>query len=250
MVLFIFVIGLCIGSFLNVLIDRLPKGEQVFKGRSKCDYCKKILRWFELIPLLSFFLQRGTCLRCHKKLSVQYPLVELATGIGFIVLYFSSPNNLTILLSYYVLCTSLLVIFVVDLKYQIIPDSMIILGIIGSLILLFFSKHYALNPMPYFFSAIVTSLLFFLLWRVTKGKGMGFGDVKLAFLLGLLLGYPRIVVALYSAFLTGALSGVILILKGKKSLKSKIAFGPFLIVGALIALLWSQTILLLWKELL
>lgn len=245
MVFFVFIIGLCVGSFLNVLIDRLPKGEQVLKGRSRCDYCKKTLRWFELIPLLSFFLQHGRCHRCRRKLSIQYPFIELVTGIGFVIIYYFSPNSLTLLLSYYLLYSSLLVIFVSDLKYQIIPDSMIFLGLIGVLLQ---GQAFAFpQGLALWISAFASSMLFFLLWLGTKGKSMGFGDVKLAFLLGLLLGYPKIVVALYSAFLTGALTGVILILKGEKSLKSKIAFGPFLILGALISMLWSDIILLWWK---
>ncbi len=139
-----------------------------------------------------------------------------------------------------------MVIFVSDLKYQIIPDSMVVVGVLGVIL----QGHSLQFPqgVTLWVSGLTASLLFFVLWLLTKGKGMGFGDVKLAFLLGLLLGYPRIVVALYSAFLTGATLGVILILKGKKSLKSKIAFGPFLIAGALIALFWSDTILLWWKE--
>ena len=250
MVFIVFVLGLCVGSFLNVLIDRLPKGEQVLRGRSKCDYCKKTLRWFELIPLLSFVMQHGTCLRCHKKLSIQYPLIEFITGLGFVWIYLSFDYSLIGLFAYWIIFSSLLVIFVSDLKYQIIPDSMVVAGIIGTILLFFSSKPYALNPMHFLLTAILSSTLFFLLWLVTKGKSMGFGDVKLAFLLGLLLGYPKIIVALYSAFLTGAIFGVILILKGKRTLKSKIAFGPFLIVGALIAFLWSDTILLWWKTLL
>ena len=248
MLVLILILGLLIGSFLNVLIDRLPKGEQLLKGRSRCDFCKKTLRWFELIPLFSFLLQHGRCLRCHKKLSIQYPLVELATGIGFVVLYFLSSHNLTVLLSYSLIFSSLLVIFVSDLKYQIIPDSMVVVGILG-VILQGDSLQFP-QGVTLWISAFVASLLFYLIWVITKGKSMGFGDVKLAFLLGLLLGYPKIVVALYTAFLTGATLGVILILKGKRTLKSKIAFGPFLIAGTLIALLWSDIILLWWKKLL
>lgn len=208
------ILGLAVGSFLNVLIDRLPKGQNVLTGRSRCDYCSKTLRWYELIPLFSFFIQGGRCRRCHKKLSWQYPIVELATGIAFF--YGVHP----------LLFSSLLVIFVADLKYQIIPDSMIVIGVIGVIGAI----------RENFFAAAGAAGFFLLLYVITRGRGMGLGDVKLAFLMGLILGFPKIVIACYLAFLTGAAVGVILILLGKKRWKSKIAFGPFLVIGTLIAL--------------
>lgn len=223
-----FMLGLMVGSFLNVLADRLPKGETVLWGRSHCDYCKKTLRWYELLPIVSFLLQRGRCLRCKKTLSIQYPLIELITAVGFIIF----PPS-----SYLIFC-SLLVIFVADLKYQIIPDSMVILGTIGIV------GRIREN----FVSGIGAACIFWILWRVTLGRGMGFGDVKLVFVLGLLLGYPLIIVALYIAFLTGAAVGVILILTGKKKLKSRIAFGPFLLWGTVCALVWGQSILHWWER--
>lgn len=222
------IFGLAVGSFLNVLIDRLPKGENVLTGRSRCDHCGKSLRWFELIPLLSFLLQGGRCRRCHARLSWQYPIVELVTGIAF----FYGVNPL--------LFSSLLVIFVADLKYQIIPDSMIVIGVIGVIgVLGVIGEN--------FFAGIGAAAFFLLLWLITRGKGMGLGDVKLAFLMGLLLGFPKIVVAAYLAFLTGAAVGVILILLRKKDLKSKIAFGPFLIIGAVAAILWGEKLALVLR---
>lgn len=221
-------LGLAVGSFLNVLIDRLPRGKNVITGRSVCDHCGRTLRWFELVPLLSFFLQGGRCRRCHAKLSWQYPIVELATAVAFAMGV--SP----------LLFSSLLVIFVADLKYQIIPDSMIAVGVIGVIL----QNH------PFWITAFGCALFFLLLHLVTRGKGMGFGDVKLGFLMGLLLGFPNVVVAGYAAFLTGAVVGVILILVGRKRLKSKIAFGPFLVVGTTIALLWGSQLIEWWRRLL
>lgn len=214
------------GSFLNVLIDRLPKRKNVLTGRSVCDHCNKTLRWFELIPLLSFLIQGGRCRRCSAKLSWQYPIVELVTGVSFAL----GVNPL--------LFSSLLVIFVADFKYQIIPDSMVVFGLLGVL----------LQGHPFWISAFGASLFFLLLWLVTRGKGMGLGDVKLAFLMGLLLGYPKIVVAGYLAFLTGAVVGVILILLGIKKPKDHISFGPFLILGTLIALVWGEKIIEWWRR--
>lgn len=250
-VLFIFLIGLCVGSFLNVLIDRLPKGENVLVGRSHCDFCKKTLRWYELVPLFSFLMQLGGCRRCHANLSIQYPLVEFITGVGFVFFYQVLDYPLLTLFAYWIIFSALLVVFMADLKYQIIPDSMVVAGIIGA-ILRFTSltKEFSLAGFaPYLLSAGGAAGFFFLLWVITRGRGMGFGDVKLAFLLGLLLGFPSIIIALYVAFLTGAVVGVILIVKGKKSLKTKVAFGPFLIIGFIVAAQWTQQLLHVWRSL-
>lgn len=230
-----FLFGLSIGSFLNVLIDRLPKGENVIGGRSKCDYCHKTLRWFELIPLLSYILQGGRCRRCHKHLSLQYPFVECVTGLVFM----SMPSSSSPL--WFVIISSMIVIVVADFKYQIIPDSMLIV-----LLAAFFGLRF---PMPFYNLCVFISvgllsgLFFYLLWVVTKGKGMGFGDVKLATVLGIILGFPSIVVALYVAFLTGAFYGVILMITRYAGMKSKVAFGPFLLLGGIIAYFFSNTVL-------
>lgn len=246
----VLLLGLCVGSFLNVLADRLPRGESVLWTRSHCDYCKKPLRWFELIPIVSFVLQAGRCRRCHKKLSWQYPTVELITAGGFLYAMYGADGSYgsTVgmgLIAYWLIFSSLLVIFVSDLKYQIIPDSMVIVGVIGAIGVIWGIREIGEHTLV----GLGAAAFFFLLWMVTRGRGMGLGDVKLAFLLGLLLGYPRIVVGLYSAFLTGATTGVILMMTGRKTLKSTIAFGPFLIIGAVIALLWSTPIIGWWKGL-
>lgn len=228
-----FLLGLCVGSFLSVLADRLPKEEDVLWTRSHCDHCHKTLAWFELIPLVSFFVQQGKCRRCDTKLSLQYPLVEIVTAVGFLFLY-NTPLMLGIFCVF-------LVIFISDLKYQIIPDSM-------TLILLVLSAIYSGLALANIASGLSSALFFYLLWLVTKGRGMGFGDVKLAGVLGLMLGFPRIVFALYGAFLTGAAVGVILIFSKQKSLKSKIAFGPFLILGTIVSIVFESQLTQLWQR--
>ncbi len=229
----VFIFGACVGSFLNVLIDRLPKGQGVIAGRSRCDYCKNILHWYELVPLLSWVIQGGRCRRCHKRLSWQYPLVELVTGVGFIIL---AP-------SYWLIFSVLLVIFMADLKEQIIPDSMVIAGVIGAI---------GVNGVigENILAGMGASAFFLFLWLITRGRAMGLGDVKFAFLMGFLLGFPGIFVACYLAFLTGAGVGVILIVSGRKGLKSKISFGPFLIIGTVVTLVWSTQIIEWWRRLL
>ncbi len=231
MEVYLFLFGICVGSFVNVLIDRLPQGMDIFGGRSVCDYCKKTLRWFELIPIASFLIQLGLCRRCRKPLSWQYPIVEFSVGIGFVVL---SDNIATLLIF-----LSLVIIFVSDLKYEIIPDSMIGVGLVGTI----------LYGHTSWLAAGAAAGFFFFLWLITRGRGMGFGDVKLVFLLGLILGFPAIGFALYVAFLTGACVGLILILLGRRKLKSHIPFGPFLIIGTSVALLYGSQMMVWWNKL-
>jgi len=228
MLVTLFVFGLLVGSFLNVLIDRLPFGENILWGRSHCDHCKKPLRWYELIPVFSYIFQRGNCLRCHKPLSIQYPMVELATALGFLYFY---PQFI-----YWIIFSTLLVLFVADLKYQIIPDSMVLIGVLAS------------AWVGGFWLAGLGSFAFlYVLWAATRGRGMGFGDVKLAFLMGLLLGYPAVIIAFYVAFLTGAMVGVILMIRRRVGWKSKIAFGPFLVLGTIVAFVWGPYIQKWWN---
>lgn len=239
MTVFLFILGLAVGSFANVLIDRLPQGESILWGRSHCDYCKKTLRWYELIPVASYIIQLGRCRRCGKRLSIQYPVVEFVTGIGFVLLF---PHNI----SFYLLFISLLVIFVADLTYQIIPDSMILLGFAAILVNWIGSMQVG-DIGQYIVAGFACFVAFYLIWLVTRGKGLGFGDVKFAPLMGLLLGFPGVVIALYIAFLTGALAGVILMLGRYKTWKSKIAFGPFLVLGTSVAWIWQPQLTALWR---
>lgn len=240
----VFLFGLVFGSFANVLIDR-GDDISVLTDRSHCDFCKKTLLWHELIPILSYVLLGGRCSSCKKKLSIQYPLVEFIMGVAFVLVFsFLHLTSYIFLVFYLMLTFSFVVLFIEDLKYFILPDSMIVLSIlcIGAIFLLS-----PINPLPYLFSAIGAGGFFYCLWHITKGKGMGFGDVKLAFVMGLFLGYPKIIVALYIAFLTGALYGVILILGKKKSLKSAVAFGPFLLLGLAASAYFGDRIIQLWQ---
>lgn len=171
-------------------------------------------------------------------MSWQYPIVELVTSIGFIVIGFRIP--------YLIIFSSLLVIFVADLKYQIIPDSMVVAGVIGVIGAIGEIGVLRENAI----AGLGAAAFFLLLWAITRGKSMGRGDVKLAFLMGLMLGFPHVVVASYVAFLTGAAVGVILMVLGKKGLKSQIAFGPFLVFGTVVALIWGQQLIEWWRRLL
>ena len=264
----LFLIGLFVGSFLNVIIDRLPRKETIAKGRSHCEFCKKELAWYDLIPLLSFLMLKGKCRYCHKQIGAYYPIIELSTGILFAATYFFVVSNFKfqisnelinqnslffnspiitlqalISLAYYLfIVSSFIVIFFEDLKFGIIPDKIIFSSIIAT-----FFYLSVLNPQSLIInllSALGAFSFFLILFLITKGKGMGFGDVKLSVLLGLILGFPKIIFALYLAFLTGAFVGIILIIwRKKRSLKDAIPFGPFLIAGTLLSLFLGDLML-------
>ena len=244
---FIFFLGLLIGSFLNVVICRLGSKEPILLSRSHCPKCGALLKWPDLIPLLSFVLARGKCRYCHKKISLQYPLVELATGLLFLLIFnqFSILNLIT--LFYYLLITCfLLVIFVYDLKHYLIPDKIIYPAIIITLLNLglkgpnfWVLKAQIYNP---FLAAFLASGFFLSLVLISKGKWLGLGDVKLAILMGLVLSWPNILLALFLAFMSGAMVGLGLIIAGKKSLKSQIPFGPFLAGATILIMLYGQNI--------
>ena len=262
--LFLFIFGLFIGSFLNVLIDRIPRDESFTKGRSYCESCKKNLHFFDLIPVASFIFLKGKCRYCRTSLSLYYPLVEIVTGVMFMLavfnlsfniygLKFISVINLLFLLF---IISSLIIIFFTDLKYGIIPDKILIPLIIVSFAfviqdILWIPHHLSAGGRDDILLNVVSGLaaffFFLFLYLTTKGRGMGFGDVKLAFFMGLFLGFPKIIFALYVAFLTGALVSIILVLRGKKRFRGgTVPFGPFLVLGTVAGFVWGEQFLKLF----
>ena len=250
----IFIFGLIIGSFLNVVICRLKTKESIFFTRSKCPKCGVVLKWYDLIPVLSFLIQKGKCSYCRGKISLQYPIVEIITGLLFLQIFnfkFLILNEFLILnylnLFYYFLIISfLLIIFAYDLRHYIIPDKIVFPAIIIGLI-------YRLNSISeignYILSAFIPAVFFLSLIIISKGKWMGLGDVKLAFLMGLILGWPGILIALLIAFFSGAIIGICLILFGEKGFKSQIPFGPFLSGATILVMLFGSK-LFHWFEVL
>ena len=262
---FVFTFGLVVGSFLNAVIYRLENGDSVFRGRSYCPHCKHILTWYDLIPLASFAMLGGRCRHCKAKISLQYPFVELATGLIFLLIFnfqfliFNEFSNFLIFkLAYLWIIAGLLVIlFVYDLRHYILPDKILFpaIGIAVGYLLFEFGalNHWKLienwslvigNSAPLLnaiLSAVAAAAFFFAIFAVSKGAAMGLGDVKLALFMGLFLGWPNILVALFAAFFLGAIVGLGLIALKKKELKSEIPFGPFLIAGTFIALLFGES---------
>lgn len=245
---FLFLLGLCVGSFLNCVVWRLNHDCSPLRGRSFCPKCKHKLGWKDNIPLLSFVLLRGKCRYCRSPISWQYPIVELATGILAVVSFQLSVVRGESSLStvYYLLITfTLIAIFVSDLRYQTIPDEIVYPSMVLAVI---FHLRGVPQAQPHLGGVLLSAFgaagFFYFLVLITHGRGMGTGDVKLVALMGLVLGWPKIVVALFLAFLTGAVVGVILLVMGKKKANSHIPFGPFLTAATLISLFWGG---LIWQ---
>lgn len=227
--LFKFTLGLILGSFIAALTYRYPKKISNMHGRSFCDNCKKQIAWYDNIPLLSFFILGGECRNCGKKISWRYPLIELSCAVGFLLINFQ-------VIPLALFCI-LIIIFVIDFENQIIPDLFIFIGLI---IVIFNLKFLIFNNI---LAGMLCASFLLLIHLFTKGRGMGLGDVKFAVLGGLIVGLPLSPIWLFVAFLTGAVVGIILILGKKAGLKSKIAFGPFLIVSIPVTLIWGQKII-------
>lgn len=242
----IFAFGLAVGSFLNSVIFRMERGTNVLWGRSACPHCAHILAWQDLIPVLSFVFLRGRCRYCRQKISWQYPIVELATGILFLlILNFSSEGGKFFNLAYLWIISALLIaIFVYDLKQYIIPDRFLYPAVLGTGIWYFvFSEFPTYQILHTIYSALGAAAFFLTIYLVSRGRWMGFGDVKLAFFMGLFLGWPNILLALFFAFFMGAWSGIFLVLSKKKEWRSQVPFGPFLITGTFAALFWGERII-------
>lgn len=229
--------GLIVGSFLNSVIYRFDDLRTILVHRSHCPHCKQEIKWYDLIPLLSFIVLAGKCRSCKKLISYQYPLIEFFTALIFGLLYIKF--GLDVQLFFYLIVSSILIIiFAYDGYKQLIPDNLVVAMLIFWLTYVLFADISNFND--YMYGSIIGSLIggifLGLIVLATKGKGMGIGDVKLALIMGLILGWKYLIIALFFAFVIGALYGVVLLLLRKKNLKSSVAFGPFMVIGFYVAL--------------
>lgn len=238
-------LGLIIGSFLNVVILRFGTGLSVAKGRSRCFSCDHTLSWYELLPLVSYVIQWGRCRHCASRISIQYPLVEILTSFLFvvsahkIVVMNISPLWFTMyLLILFAFVSTYIVITVYDVRHKMIPDifSYLASGIALLYILISSPASIVMNIL----SGVGAFLFFYVFWFFSKGRLMGLGDGKLAISLGILLGPSATIAAILIAFWSGAFVSVFLILRDKiahrklgVTMKSEIPFAPFIIFGTL-----------------
>lgn len=245
MALVIFLYGLAVGSFLNVLIFRLPKNKSLF-GFSKCPLCRKKIAWPDNIPVLSFIFLKGRCRHCRLKISYQYPLVELAAGFLFLLFFLAYKENPAFLIYALFLTSLLMAIALIDFRHFVIPGKLVLAGFLVSFLYLLFINYHLLLPAPDLISSSFKDSLFgltsfggilWLLFLITKGKGLGFGDVILASFLGFVFGARNSIDLFYLSFFIGFIWGIIILASKKGSLKSKIPFGLVLGAAAIIFLL-------------
>lgn len=243
-VLAFYVLGTITGSFLNVLIDKMVHGRSLW-GRSHCDWCRKTLSPWDLVPIASYVVLGGRCRHCKRRISSQYPIVEFLSGLMFALVFyfqvFNAPFDGIKVVYLILISVVFLVVAIVDFKYYLIPTTLVFAA---SLLALFYN-FFSLGPTPFaqhVFAAFAAAIFFGAIVLLTRGRGMGSGDIVLAFLIGMVLGFAQTVLAVFMAFVIGAVVAIILVFSGRKKFRQAIAFGPFLILGFYVALWFYQPV--------
>ena len=254
--LLLFAFGMVIGSFLNVVIYRSITGESWVIGWSKCEHCQHRIRWYDNVPLLSYVILRGKCRDCKKSIALTHPVLEIIMGSLFVWWYWfgafffeltKAPFQTIQPLFWLFVGILLIVIVAADLLYYIIPDEAV-----GLLLILTVSYRIALTllgemQLTDLIRSVIAMVLVFCffggLWLVTKGRGMGLGDVKLVVPLSLLLGWPKVFVGMFLAFIFGSVVSLLFILFKRLKFGQVVPFGPFLILGTITALLYGENLL-------
>ena len=230
------VMGACIGSFLNVVIYRLPLGQSIVSPPSRCPKCGNRLQWFENVPIFGWLLLGGRCRKCKNKISIQYPIVELITAVLFVLVVWLTPAGPLLVTRLLFVCI-LIVLFGIDLEHQILPNSITLPGIVVGLLL-------STIALPGWRDALLGALLGagvlygiawgYYLWR--REEGLGMGDVKMLAMVGAFLGWKAVLVTLVLSSFSGAIIGVALIAAQRGNMKLALPFGTFLAIGAAVAM--------------
>lgn len=235
-------LGLCIGSFLNVCAYRLPLGESVVHPRSRCTSCGRMLTWFDNLPVVSWVVLGGRCRTCRKPVSWMYPAVEIATALLFVVTYLTYGLTLLSLVRVIFGC-ALIVLFVTDLQHKILPNVITLPGIvIGLVCSVFLPPGWVSSLIGILVGGGVLFAIAEVYYRVRGQEGLGMGDVKLLAMIGAFLGWKLVLLTLVFASFTGSLAGGVLIASGRGGMKYALPFGTFLAVGALLAATWGDPI--------
>jgi leader peptidase (prepilin peptidase)/N-methyltransferase len=233
-------LGLAIGSFLNVCIYRIPRRQSLNHPPSRCPHCGNQLRWIDNIPVVSYLVLGGRCRKCRKGISVRYPLVELLT-MGLFLLHYSVFDWTPLLAVRLLFACAMVVLFAIDLEHQILPDVITLPGIVAGLL---FSLFLPPGAMSALLGAVAGGGVLFLIaeaWsRLRNVEAMGFGDVKMLAMIGAFLGVKLVLLTFVLSSFIGGLAGGLLILSGRGTMASKVPFGTFLAVAALIASLYGD----------
>ena len=249
----VFVFGLLIGSFLNVCVYRIPRGESMVKPPSHCCECTTKLKAYDMVPVISYVILRGKCRFCGSKIPISYPLVEVLTALAFATLF--GKYGLTVdFFSLACLISILVVVFFVDLKHRIIPDELVVFGLGLGVLIAVYNVFYQVkiygdgnwwNPLLGIAvgsgTLFVIALIGFIVYKTDDAMGMG--DVKIFAPIGMFLGWRITGVALFISVLLGGIAGLILIAFRLKKKRDAIPFGPFIVSGTFIAAVWGWDIL-------
>jgi leader peptidase (prepilin peptidase)/N-methyltransferase len=235
--------GLCIGSFLNVCIHRLPLKQSVVHPGSRCPGCGYALRWYDNVPVISYAVLRGRCRSCARPISLQYPIVEIVTAVIFVLHWYSFGPTALLPLRLLFAC-ALVVLFLIDLEHQILPDVITLPGIVtGVVCSLFFPP----GPLMSFLGVLLGGGLLWAIaeawFRLRKVDAMGFGDVKMLAMVGGWLGVKMVLVTFVLSSMLGGLIGVALIASRRADMATRVPFGTMLAVGALVASLYGEDLL-------
>jgi leader peptidase (prepilin peptidase) / N-methyltransferase len=235
-------LGLAIGSFLNVCIHRLPRRQSLVSPPSRCPRCGYELRWRDNIPVISYALLGGRCRKCRKRISMQYPIVELVT-MGLFLLHYGVFDWKPLLAVRLLFACAMIVLFAIDLEHQILPDLITFPGIVAGLVSALFLPPGIVGSL---LGAVAGGGVLFLIaeiWsRLRHVEAMGFGDVKMLAMVGAFLGVKLVILTFVLSSFIGGVAGGLLILSGRGSMASKVPFGTFLAVAALAASLWGDAI--------
>ena len=247
---FIFYLGAIVGSFLNVCIHRLPRGESIVSPPSHCPHCKTPIKPYDNLPILSYLILRGRCRKCGERFSPRYLVVELLTAASFLLIFLLYLSNIPLMIVYIAFVSSLIVVFFADLEHQIIPNEISVGGIVFGLAAsiayppLHFTPSHSIAILRSVTGLVVGGGVFWLIRilgrRVFKKEAMGFGDVKLMAYIGALLGWKIVLLTTFFASLLGSMVGLSLIVTGKAELGSRLPFGPYLCVGAVTSFLFGN----------
>jgi leader peptidase (prepilin peptidase) / N-methyltransferase len=242
--IYAFAVGLCIGSFLNVCIYRLPTGKSIVRPPSACPDCGRLIRWYENIPLISYLFLKGRCRGCHTNIALRYPIVELLTGLTALAVVSHFGIQLQSLI-YFLFVAALILVTFIDIDHRIIPDSISLPGIpIG------FAASFIMPNVSWTDSLLGILLgggsLLVIAWgyQLIAGKeGMGGGDIKLLAMIGAFLGWKGVLFTIMGSSFIGTLVGLMLMLHARKGIKLAIPFGPFLSIAAIIYIFFGERII-------
>jgi leader peptidase (prepilin peptidase)/N-methyltransferase len=239
---FFFLLGAAVGSFLNVVIHRLPEGKSLLSPPSHCPICGKSIRWFDNIPIISYIILKGECRDCGTSIPIRYLIVESITAFVYLYSYIRYGLSLE-LLTFLVFTTLLIPIFFIDLREMLIPDTLSISGIIIGLILGIFRGITIVSLIGAAVGAVYVLIIIYLGKSIYKRDVMGMGDVKLSAMIGAFVGWANFLLTILISSLLGSIYGIIQIRKGKSSMKSIIPYGPFLAIGGFITFLFGKWII-------